>query len=964
MAENREKPKIKEQIFEDYRKTVENGADIFTESTKKLNSKIESSMSSVEKTLGKLGDGVIEKNKKLSKAYDEYKKVFDGFQDIDGKTIKGINELTKNIESLSESLSKSSKKIAGAEKAKANFESQIKVNDAEFANKGNLIESKLKIIEELQKKIKELNDIKDVDDLDEIEKRTNNISQFEQDILDLEREITDLNKEREELSESNLDIIKKIRHIDENISNLNEDINKTKSEINVQEKERLDLLEEAQKLEEEITEEAEKQEEATERINKAKQAGIKLAKVALGLAKEFFEKWVEIDNAVTKHNRTVGISHAQSEAYRKNVLKNYGEMATRLGMTFEEMYKFQEQYAKNTGRATILTNKQVETLAGLSKITSEVATEEMVKNMDSLGASIDSVSGYLAQSYARASQNGLNAAKTSEALANNVKMASKYTFREGVNGISKMTMMSERLKFNMESMSGVLDKFSSIEGAIETSASLQILGGAYANNFGNPLEAMSMALMDAEGMTEKLVDTFSSFATFDREKGMADMSAFEKLRMKEAANALGISYDEVWNIAAQNAKAQEIDREIGAKGLNQANQEFLRNKAQYDLEKKQFYVNYYDEKGNEQQKYLNEVLSDDIVSAIRQNNTKEEILQNDVHTIMKDLQRYVNATVGESKSAEEVYKGAKEQYLIGGARIEDGALTWAKNKGQDITNQGKGGGLYGLGHIGTAVIGGLGLKGLGNLFGGVGGGAAPSATGGLTNLMGKINPATLKTVGGYGWAAVQIGHDAIGAINAKKKYNNQLEEINNSDLGYYEKKQAAYSAKQEQNKSYGKIAGSSTGAIIGGIIGTLVAPGVGTAIGAGIGSSLGSLGGGAIGKAVTKNNVSSAITNNSNVSAQQVVGNQTHINNNLANMDKCKITIEPLKIDLSGSLKLKSENGVSKDIDAHKLEIKKYVEDTINLALNRALNTDIGERINKHTPYYGNAGYARYDSKA
>ena len=85
MAENREKPKIKEQIFEDYRKTVENGADIFTESTKKLNSKIESSMSSVEKTLGKLGDGVLEKNKKLSKAYDEYKKVFEGFQDIDGK---------------------------------------------------------------------------------------------------------------------------------------------------------------------------------------------------------------------------------------------------------------------------------------------------------------------------------------------------------------------------------------------------------------------------------------------------------------------------------------------------------------------------------------------------------------------------------------------------------------------------------------------------------------------------------------------------------------------------------------------------------------------------------------------------------------------------------------------------------------------------------------------------------------
>lgn len=918
MAENREKPKIKEQIFEDYRKTVENGADIFTESTKKLNSKIESSISSVEKTLGKLGDGIIEKNEKLSKAYDEYKNVVKKQQGI----LDSISDATKAYNEVNSRLEENKKQQEKLQREKEINKSKNETNE--------------KLIKSYEDKVSEL----------KVHPKKN-----KEEIKKLLEEINQLENENLELLESNKEIDDEISNINQNIVLIEEELIDKKNLLIEQENELKDTLEEEAKLSEQISEETERQLEATERVNKAKQAGIKLAKVALGLAKEFFEKWVEIDNAVTKHNRTVGISHAQSEAYRKNVLKNYGEMATRLGMTFEEMYKFQEQYAKNTGRATILTNKQVETLAGLSKITSEVATEEMVKNMDSLGASIDSVSGYLAQSYARASQNGLNAAKTSEALANNVKMASKYTFREGVNGISKMTMMSERLKFNMESMSGVLDKFSSIEGAIETSASLQILGGAYANNFGNPLEAMSMALMDAEGMTEKLVDTFSSFATFDREKGMADMSAFEKLRMKEAANALGISYDEVWNIAAQNAKAQEIDREIGAKGLNQANQEFLRNKAQYDLEKKQFYVNYYDEKGNEQQKYLNEVLSDDIVSAIRQNNTKEEILQNDVHTIMKDLQRYVNATVGESKSAEETAKGAIEQYLIGGARIEDGALTWAKNKGQDITNQGKGGGLYGLGHIGTAVIGGLGLKSLGNLFGG--GGAVPSTTNAPSLL--KINPATIGKIGGYGWAAVKIGTDAIGAINAKKKYNNQLEEINNSDLGYYEKKQAAYSAKQEQNKSYGKIAGSSTGAIIGGIIGTLVAgPGVGTAIGAGLGSTLGSKAGGAIGKAVTKNDVSSAITNNSSVSAQQVVGNQTHINNNLANaMDNCKITIEPMKIELGGSLKLKSENGSSKDIDVNKLMANHDFVSQIKDMISNEINKEVGERINKHTPYYG-----------
>ena len=935
MADNNKPNKINEKVFNDFKDTLDKGANVFTESMDKLNEACKKSVSNVEKTIGNLGEGVLRKNKELQDAYNKYK-----------ETIEKQNQATKELTALIEQQNKSTEELNRLKGDNARLRLDIKDNETSIRNKESIIKEKKDLLATLT------NVDESARDIEKIEKTT--------------KEIEKLEKQVNKCKSENEKITKRITKNKKTILALNKNISISTQEINEKEKERLQILEEQEEIESKITEETEAQLESIERANKAKKLGLEILKLVGKELGKFKDKWVEVDNAVSKHNRQIGVSHAQSESYRKNVLKNYGEMAGRLGMTFEEMYKFQEQYAKNTNRATVLTNRQVETLAGLSKVVGDVATDEMVRNMDDFGASVDIASGYLAQSYAKAAQAGLNASKTSETFANNIKMASRYTFREGVNGVSKMIMLSERLKFNMQSMSSAMDKFSSIEGSIEGAANLQLLGGAYANNFGNPLQMMSMALMDAEGFTQSIVDTFSSFATFNREKGMADMSAFEKQRMKLAAESLGISYDDVWNIAAQSAKAKEIDKEIGARGdLDEYNKEFIRNKAQFDVEKQQFYITSFGEDGKEVKTFLNKIKGDDDINKIRQTSTKEEILQNDVHTIMKDLHHFVSKTVGETKSGEETYKGAVEQYLIGGARMEDKALTALKNKGQNITNNGNGGLVYGLANgalaVGGTVASVYGLNAAGKMFsGGLGGASAASgaASGGASFARKRkiVNARNGLKVGGkaagWGWAAVQVGSDLIGAANAKKKYNNEIENIQNSGMGYYEQQQAMFEAKQNKNKTYGKAVGSSAGAIIGGIIGSFIAPGVGTAIGAGIGSSLGSWGGGLIGKNKTKE-----------VTAQQVVGNQTQINNNLAQNMNSPLKIEPLDINLSGSIKLKGEKGGSQDVDVNKLlantDFVRQIKDIISTEINK----DFGERINKNTPYWGGgSSYQKYSN--
>ena len=297
-----------------------------------------------------------------------------------------------------------------------------------------------------------------------------------------------------------------------------------------------------------------------------------LTKLVWGEIKSGGNKWIEIDDKLSKVGRTIGLSTQQIRGYQKNVLENYGSMAQKLGMTFEELFKFQEQYSKNTGRAVVLTNQQTMALASVSKMVGETATEEMVKNMDDFGASTQTATSYLALNMARARSQGLDAQKASEAFSKNVKLASQYTFREGINGISKMTLLSQKLKFNMDSIANAAEKFETVEGAIGTAANLQ----------------MYMAMLDMEGFTNKIVDTFKGKATFNRETGQVDMSAIDKRLLKEAAKQLGISYDEAWNMAAQSAKIGDVERQLNkSQSFSDEDKAWITSKSQYNAETKQ-----------------------------------------------------------------------------------------------------------------------------------------------------------------------------------------------------------------------------------------------------------------------------------------------------------------------------------------------------------------------------------------
>jgi hypothetical protein len=85
---------------------------------------------------------------------------------------------------------------------------------------------------------------------------------------------------------------------------------------------------------------------------------------------------------------------------------------------------------------------------------------------------------------------------------------------------------------------------------------------------------------------------FSSLGEWDQEKGMFDISVFNKQRIKAAAEAMGLNYGEVINTVQAQARRNVVMEQIKGLGFDENTTELVANTAQIDRETGRAYVNY------------------------------------------------------------------------------------------------------------------------------------------------------------------------------------------------------------------------------------------------------------------------------------------------------------------------------------------------------------------------------------
>lgn len=402
-----------------------------------------------------------------------------------------------------------------------------------------------------------------------------------------------------------------------------------------------------------------------------------LGKLAKSTLKAVSGNWLEVNDAAFKTARTMAFGRQQAIAYNKELLASTRQLAAQFGVTAQELAEFQKSYAEAVGRNIILTREQQAHMAALSKITDSATASRLVDEFDKVGIGIARATAYTGRLQERAKALGVSPAKATKMMADNIKLAASYSFRNGVNDIEKMALKATSLRMDMNAIMQATEKFADVESAISTAANIQMLGGDFAREFSNPMGAMFEAQADPMAFQRRIERLISGKGTYDSKTGAVTFDPITMRMMREAAKQLGMSAEQLNNSAMASVQNQKVEEELRAAGnfgkWSDVQLEAIKNlsRTNVDVETGKHFVTYLED-GKAKQAFL-EDLTEKQLALAQDSQMSEEGLWNDVADIKTILER-VHGRARETKSTKEDIQGAREWFNTALASLSDFAL--------------------------------------------------------------------------------------------------------------------------------------------------------------------------------------------------------------------------------------------------------------------------------------------------
>lgn len=611
--------------------------------------------------------------------------------------------------------------------------------------------------------------------------------------------------------------------------------------------------------------------------------------------------WLKYNEQAISDARRLGMaSKEEAMGYMETLMENSKQLSRNFGISYDQAMKMQDTYSQVTGRASMLTQSQMEDIAASSKLMGESTVNSAMEIMNNMGTTSQATTELLDKNYARAVNTGLDIKKAGEAFVKNMSLANKLNFRNGVDGISKMTILSQRIKLNLQEVANVAEKFSTIEGALENSARLQMLGGAGAMLGSNPMAMMYEALADPEALYKRMADMFKDQAIFNRKTGEAEIDPVQMAIIKEQAKAMGMNPEEAIQSAKQQSKLGAIEADFRRarpdlfRVATEEQKAAITNKAEYNKDTGQWEIKYVDENNEEKVANLNQLTADQLKEITKDNIEPVQDIRGKVREIAKSL-----------VSTNESLTGLRDTWFTGISQMIHTPMKWMDSfvhglshggVGSQIWNTVTNGKVLGTGLALGAIFGGKTLLGAakiktGKLFqkyvigglakylagaGNVGSGGsavlnvveASNAAQPLANSAVSTPAANVVGAGAklgrfakFGRIAGGIGAGvgvALDVATAFHKYNRAEENLKESEkridassnlvntitrqkrFDDREIEQRKIAARNEASATRGEAVGGGTGAVIGAVLGGAIASSVGlTAVGVTLGGMAG-----------------------------------------------------------------------------------------------------------------------------
>lgn len=487
-----------------------------------------------------------------------------------------------------------------------------------------------------------------------------------------------------------------------------------------------------------------------DRINKGLNTTVGNLKDIYNHIQHMVEPWAAADRAASKYAKTIAMTKAGMDNLRKttidNVVKN--KLGINYNISSDELIEAQQNYVQSVGRSLRIDNAQQESLAAMHAVMGG-RENDLAVALENFGVSLNGTADHVGKMFAEASQEGLSFEKYSDNVAKNIKIAQNYTFKNGLKGLESMAKKATAIKMDMSQIASLADKVNNIEGAIGVASKLQVLGGPFASA-ADPLGMMVEGLTDMEGLTDRITKMIGGLGKFNTETGEIEVSAFNKQRIRAAAEAMGMSYEQLMESVQASERRNQISKQIDASAsaskLDDKMKELLKNSGTFENGKAGISV-------NGEFKSIDELTNEDYEELVKE--TQDQAA--DIKDIARNLRSITDIEQGTKKQYEANKAQTIERLHVGEGLKKVVDLVGHSNFLLKIIAYGS----FAKDILGIAgnVLGAIG--GVGSMFGGGGGGFGG---GGFGRRFGN----------GMGRNAGRFGNGIGSGVKARGTYVNEL----------------------------------------------------------------------------------------------------------------------------------------------------------------------------------------------
>lgn len=286
------------------------------------------------------------------------------------------------------------------------------------------------------------------------------------------------------------------------------------------------------------------------------------------------------DGTIKSSAISLGLSRSLSDQYRENLLAS-SKYAARLGLSLKELSKIQEGYTAETGQSALLSAKALEAVTQITQGTGLSAenTGTLVGQFKLLGLNAENTKDFVELTAKETSKLGINLNKVLSDISSNFKTINSYNFSNGINGVQKMAMYANMYKINMQDAFASMEKSRTLEGAVEMSAKLMVMGGEFSKQ--NMFELGFLARNKPEEFIKKLNEMNRSVYHFNSRTNELESSAFDLDRLRAVAEATGVPFEEL-NQQARRIAEIDFAKSKLTNNLSSDEKDFIANLAQFN----------------------------------------------------------------------------------------------------------------------------------------------------------------------------------------------------------------------------------------------------------------------------------------------------------------------------------------------------------------------------------------------